>query len=207
MGVSTVIGYIISRILKKSRGSALIDSHVPRSSKVESGSTLFSTRFGEHSFCGYDCTFIKTTIGSFCSVANNVVVGGARHPIEYVSTSPVFLAHKESIKKKFSRHEYRWDPTTTIGHDVWIGEGVLIKGGITIGTGAVIGMGSVVTKDVPPYAIYGGNPARLIRYRFPESIVEGLLKSRWWELSDEQLSVAAAHFTDPEAFLKNQNLL
>ena len=207
MGTSAVIGYVISRILKKSRGSALIESHVPRSSKVESGSTLFSTRFGKHSFCGYDCTFIKTTVGSFCSIANNVVVGGARHPIEYVSTSPVFLAHKESIKKKFSRHEYRWEPSTTIGHDVWIGEGVLIKGGVTIGIGAVIGMGSVVTRDVPPYAIYAGNPARLIRYRFAPPIVEGLLRSRWWELSEDQLSLAAEHFTDPEAFLKSQNLL
>ncbi|WP_410481562.1 CatB-related O-acetyltransferase [Pseudomonas plecoglossicida] len=202
-----MIGYVISRVLKKSRGSALIDSQVPRSSKVESGCTLFSTNFGEHSFCGYDCTFIKTTVGSFCSIANNVVVGGARHPIEYVSTSPVFLAHKESIKKKFSKHEYRWEPTTEIGHDVWVGEGVLIKGGVTIGTGAVIGMGSVVTKNVPPYAIYAGNPARLIRYRFSEPIVEGLLKSRWWEFSEAKLCAVAEHFTDPEAFLKSQNLL
>ncbi|MBO9552016.1 CatB-related O-acetyltransferase [Pseudomonas sp.] len=202
-----MIGYLISRVLKKARGSALIDSEVPRSSKVESGSTLFSTTFGAHSFCGYDCTFIKTSVGSFCSIASNVVVGGARHPIEYVSTSPVFLAHKESIKKKFAKHDYRWEPSTVIGHDVWIGEGVLIKGGVTIGTGAVIGMGSVVTKDVPPYAIYAGNPARLIRYRFSKPIIEGLLNSKWWEYSEDQLRAAAEHFTDPEAFLKSQNFL
>ncbi|WP_280071118.1 CatB-related O-acetyltransferase [Pseudomonas mosselii] len=202
-----MIGYVISRILKKSRGSALIDSAVPRGSKVESGCTLFSSSFGRHSFCGYDCTFINTTVGSFCSIANNVVVGGARHPIEYVSTSPVFLAHKESIKKKYARHDYRWEPKTVIGHDVWIGERVLIKGGVTIGVGAVIGMGSVVTKDVPPYAVYAGNPARLIRFRFPESIVEGLLNSRWWEFSDDELESSAALFNDPEAFLKSQDKL
>jgi acetyltransferase-like isoleucine patch superfamily enzyme len=136
-----------------------------------------------------------------------VIVGGARHPIEYVSTSPVFLAHKESIKKKFSRHDYRWEPKTEIGHDVWIGEGVLVKGGVKIGIGAVVGMGSVVTRDVPPYAIYAGNPARLIRFRFSEVVIEGLLKSRWWELPEAELTAAAALFNDPEAFLKGRNIL
>jgi len=202
-----LIGYIFSRVMKKIRGSAILNSSIPPTSKVESGSTVINSAFGEHSFCGYDCAFINTTVGRFCSVASRVIVGGARHPIEYVSTSPVFLAHKESIKKKFSRHDYRWEPKTVIGHDVWIGEGVYVKGGVTIGVGAVIGMGSVVTKDVPPYAIYAGNPARLIRYRFSDDVIAGLLKSRWWEYSDEKLTAAAAQFNDPEAFLKSQNLL
>nr|WP_286088990.1 CatB-related O-acetyltransferase [Pseudomonas sp. MWU13-3659] len=202
-----MIGYIYSRLVKKARGVARVDSEIPSTSKIESGCTVIASNFGNHSFCGYDCSFIRVSVGSFCSIASRVVVGGARHPIEYVSTSPVFLAHKESIKKKFSRHDYRWEPVTTIGDDVWIGEGVYIKGGVTIGTGAVIGMGSVVTKDVPPYAIYAGNPARLIRYRFPEAIIEGLLASRWWEYSDEKLTESAALFTDPEGFLKSQGLL
>ncbi|MNO53313.1 Chloramphenicol acetyltransferase [compost metagenome] len=202
-----MIGYLYSRLLKKCRGKAVRHSLIPPSSKVESGCTIINSEFGEHSFCGYDCSFIHTSVGSFCSIASRVVVGGARHPIEYVSTSPVFLSHKESIKKKFSRHDYRWEPKTVIGHDVWIGEGVYVKGGVTIGVGAVIGMGSVVTKDVPPYAIYAGNPARFIRYRFSAEIVAGLLASRWWEYSDEKLASVAAQFNDPEAFLESQNLL
>ncbi|MCW2270314.1 Chloramphenicol acetyltransferase [compost metagenome] len=202
-----MIGYVYSRLLRKLRGKAIIQSSIPSSSKVESGCTVINSEFGEHSFCGYDCSFINTTVGRFCSIASRVVVGGARHPIEYVSTSPVFLAHKESIKKKFSRHDYRWEPKTVIGHDVWIGEGVYVKGGVTIGVGAVVGMGSVVTKDIPPYAIYAGNPARLIRYRFTEPVIEGLLESRWWEFSDGELTSVATQFNDPEAFLKSQNLL
>ena len=202
-----MIGYIFSRILKKARVAAVIDSSIPATSKIESGCTVISSEFGEHSFCGYDCAFINTSVGRFCSIASRVVVGGARHPIEYVSTSPVFLAHKESIKKKFSRHVYCWEPKTVIGHDVWIGEGVFVKGGVTIGVGAVIGMGSVVTKSVPAYAIYAGNPARLIRYRFSEAVIAGLLESRWWDYSDEKLAMVAVHFKDPEAFLKSQNLL
>jgi acetyltransferase-like isoleucine patch superfamily enzyme len=202
-----VIGYLFSRVLKKIRGKAIIDSCVPPSSKVESGSTLLRSSFGEYSFCGYDCFFINCDIGRFCSIASRVVVGGARHPMEYVSTSPVFLSHKESIKKKFSKHDYYWEPKTVIGHDVWIGEGVFIKGGVTIGIGAVIGMGSVVTKDVQPYAIYAGNPARLIRYRFADDVVSGLLKSKWWESSVDELHSISALFSDPVAFLKSQELL
>ncbi|MHC8345298.1 CatB-related O-acetyltransferase [Pseudomonas sp. RT6P73] len=202
-----MIGYIFSRIVKKARGAAIIDSSIPATSKVESGCTLISSEFGEHSFCGYDCSFIRVTVGRFCSIANRVIVGGARHPIEYVSTSPVFLSHKESIKTKFSKHDYSWEPKTSIGHDVWIGEGVYVKGGVTVGVGAVIGMGSVVTKDIPPYAIYAGNPARLIRFRFSEAVIDALLKSRWWELSDEELREVAPDFNDPEAFLRGQGLL
>ena len=202
-----MIGYLIAKVFKKLRGKAIRGSFVPSTSKVESGSVVINSIFGEHSFCGYDCSFINCTVGRFCSIASRVVVGGARHPIEYVSTSPVFLSHKESIKKKFSRHEYHWEARTLIGSDVWIGEGVFVKGGITIGTGAVIGMGSVVTKDVPPYAIFAGNPARLIRFRFSDEVVEGLLRSEWWNFSDDELQASAIYFKEPELFLKSRGLL
>ena len=202
-----MIGYLIAKVFKKLRGKAIRGSFVPSTSKVESGSVVINSIFGEHSFCGYDCSFINCTVGRFCSIASRVVVGGARHPIEYVSTSPVFLSHKESIKKKYSRHEYHWEARTLIGSDVWIGEGVFVKGGITIGTGAVIGMGSVVTKDVPPYAIFAGNPARLIRFRFSDEVIDGLLRSEWWNFSDDELQASAIYFKEPELFLKSRGLL
>lgn len=189
--------YIASRLLKKARGSAVADSEIHPTSKVESGSTIIRTRFDRHSFCGYDCTFIDCDVGAFCSIASKVTVGGSRHPIEFVSTSPAFLSHRDSIKMKFSRHQYVYRAQTTIGNDVWIGENVLIKGGVSIGHGAVIGMGSVVTRDVPPYAIVGGNPARQIRMRFAPEIVEALLKMAWWSLPNHELSRLALHFRDP----------
>jgi acetyltransferase-like isoleucine patch superfamily enzyme len=196
-----MLGYIYAKVLKKVRGKALLNSSVARTSKIESGSTLINSVIADHSFCGYDCSFINVSVGKFCSLASRIVIGGARHPIEYVSTSPVFLSHKESIRAKFARHDYHWEAHTVIEHDVWIGEGVFVKGGVTIGVGAIVGMGSVVTRDVPAYAIFAGNPARLIRYRFPEDVRAGLLKSEWWLYSDEKLRAAAPLFNDPRSFL------
>lgn len=206
-GQMSKIGYIFSRLLKKARGNAIADSAIHPTSKVESGSTIVRTTFDKHSFSGYDCTLIDCDVGSFCSIAGGVTVGGARHPIEYVSTSPVFLAHKDSVKTKFSRHSYRWRARTTIGNDVWIGERCLVKAGVTIGHGAIIGMGSVVTKDVPPYAIVAGNPARLIRLRFDEKVVAGLLSLKWWDLPEEKLGQLAQLFTSPEDLLRQEGLL
>ncbi|MDS4048381.1 CatB-related O-acetyltransferase [Accumulibacter sp.] len=201
------LGYVVSRVLRKARGNAITGSVIDPTSKIESGSTIVRTRFDRHSFCGYDCTFIDCDVGAFCSIANRVTAGGARHPMEYVSTSPVFLAHRDSVKTKFSRHPYAWRVRTTIGHDVWIGENVLIKGGVNVGHGAVVGMGSVVTRDVPPYAIVAGNPAHLIRMRFGAEMIEALLKLEWWNLPDQELRRLAPQFTDPEVMLRQEGFL
>ena len=138
--------YFFSKFVKKARGRSIRASSIPSSSKVESGSTVLNSSFGAHSFCGYDCSFINCEIGRFCSIAGRVIVGGARHPIEYVSTSPVFLAHKESISEKFSRHDYRWEARTIIGDDVWIGEGAWIDNlaQVKIGSNCCISQGAML---------------------------------------------------------------
>ena len=155
-----------------------------------------------HSFCGYDCSIINTEIGAFCSISSNVKIGGVAHPVHFVSTSPVFLSHKDSIKAKFARHDYLPMVKTTVGHDVWIGEGAFIKAGVRIGTGAVVGMGAVVTKDVPPYAIVAGNPARVIRYRFSDEMIQSLIATAWWDKSDAELTLLGSCINDPEQFVK-----
>lgn len=129
--------------------------------------------------------------------------------MHFVSTSPVFLSHRDSIRIKLAKHEYLPIIVTNIGADVWIGDGVYIKAGVSIGHGAVIGMGAVVTRDVPPYAIVGGNPARLIKHRFPEALCAGLLESHWWELSDAKLAELGQLIIEPEKFItaiKNKGL-
>jgi len=193
--------FYYSKLLKKLRGSAILNSTIHKTSKIESGSQIVNTTIDRHSFCGYDCQIINCNIGSFCSIANNVIIGGAMHPISWVSTSPVFYEGRDSVKKKYSFHKRELDKTTHIENDVWIGQNSMIKQGVTIGTGAIIGMGSVVTKDVEPYSIVGGNPAKLIRKRFDENLIESLLQSKWWDYSDEQLNFVSKYFTNPIEFI------
>ena len=194
--------YLWSKLMKKVRGSAIVDSSVHKTAKVESGCHMVRSSLSRHSFCGYDCEIYYCDIGAFTSIANDVKIGGGRHPIEWVSMSPVFYKGRDSVKAKFSSHARAPVRKTTIGNDVWIGANVLISQGITVGNGAVIGMGSVVTKDVPDYAIVVGNPAVAIRKRFDEVTIARLLASEWWEFSDEVLLQYAPLFTDPRKFLE-----
>ncbi len=201
------VSYIYARILRKLRGKAILDSMVDASAVIESGSTFIQSSIDRHSFCGYDCTFVNVSVGAFCSIASRVVIGGASHPMHFVSTSPAFLSHRDSIKRKFARHDYLPQIRSVVGNDVWIGESVLVKAGVTIGDGAVVGMGSVVTRDVPPYAVVAGNPARIIRMRFSEEVIQALLKWQWWSLGDAELERVSADFNDPISLLKREGRL
>lgn len=193
--------YYFFKIIKKMRGASVLCSQIHRDSKIESGSSVVRSFIDRHSFCGYDCSIIDTKIGPFTSIGTRVTVGGATHPMHFVSTSPVFLSHRDSVRTKFAKHDFLPVYVTSIGADVWIGDGAYIKAGVSIGHGAVVGMGSVVTHDVPPYAVVGGNPARLIKYRFLEEVCEDLLACRWWELCDAELSVLGHLIVEPQAFI------
>jgi len=155
-----------------------------------------------YSFCGYDCKILNCDIGAFCSLADGVIIGGAQHPIEWVGTSPVFYKGKDSVTKKYSEFERPKVKRTVIGNDVWIGDRAIIKGGITVGNGAVIGMGSIVTKDIGDYEIWAGNPAKLIRKRFSEDIVQGLVKISWWDWDDLTIQKYSQYIRNPEQFIK-----
>ena len=193
--------YYLSKLFKKARLSSIKFSEIDVTAKIESGCSIVNSSFQKHSFCGYDCSIISVTVGRFCSIASRVTIGGVAHPAHFVSTSPVFLLHKDSVKDKFGCHEYLPMVKTNIGHDVWIGDGAYIKAGINIGHGAIVGMGSVVTKDVPPYAIVAGNPARLIRYRFDQGLIDDLLVIQWWDWSDYELLKYGEYFNDPQALV------
>lgn len=197
------ISYLWSRFFKKIAGSGVIGSIVHKTSTVQSGSQIVNSKIDKYSFCGYECEIIECNIGSFCSIANNVKIGGAMHPMSSVSMSPAFYEGRNSgIQTKFFNHPQELYQTTTIGNDVWIGQNVLIKQGVIIGDGAVIGMGSVVTKDVAPYSIMVGVPAKEIRKRFDDDVVKKLIQSEWWNFSNEDLRKFAPYFNNPLRFLK-----
>ena len=127
----------------------------------------------------------NVTIGRYCSIAPRVDINPSQHPTDWLSIScrqynPVYLGWHRFLTKSVACSKFPEADRVFIGNDVWIGSRVTIMGGIKIGDGAIIASGAVVTKDVPPYAIVGGVPAHVIRYRFDDKIIEELLDLKWW---------------------------
>ena len=128
------------------------------------------------------------TVGKFCSFADEVkILVGQEHRLDWVSTYPFGVAFPDVEGLPFPA---RTKGDVVIGHDVWIGTGALILSGVTIGNGAVIGARSVVTHDVPPYAVVGGVPARVIKFRFDASTIETLQRLAWWDWPDDKIKDA-----------------
>lgn len=196
--------YYLSKLLKRLKPVSIKNSVIHRTSKIENGTNFVNSKIGRYSFCGYDCNIINVDIGNFCSLAGKLSVGLSNHPIEWASTSPAFYFGRDSIKKTLASKEYNWNPERTIiGNDVWIGENTFIKAGVKIGNGVVIGMGSVVTKDIPSYQVWAGNPARFIRNRFDDSTIRLMEESEWWNLSDEKLREIGKLIDRPVEFCLN----
>jgi len=142
-------------------------------------------------------------VGRYCSIGANVRVMGASHPVDWASTNPIFYRPRQRRlyglpPADLPNFEFRVAPVR-IGDDVWIGQDTLLAGGISVGTGSVIAAGAVVTRDVPPYSVIGGTPAREIRPRFAPEIVERLLALAWWRFHVADLD--GLDVTDPAAFL------
>lgn len=143
----------------------------------------------------------KFKIGKYCSIAKDVVIVlGAGHNTKVITTYPFFTLRNLRGKLKINRKNsgLKPDPNVTIGNDVWIGYGVTILGGVTVGDGAVLGAKALVVKDVPPYAIVGGTPAKVIKYRFEPDEIEKLLESEWWNLPDETVDELIPYLLNTE---------
>lgn len=162
---------------------------------------LLNAQIGDYSYVEADARISHAVIGRFSAVAPGAQIGLAAHPIEgRVSTHPAFFQRRPEIGydlvDETNHEEFR---ITTIGSDVWIGAGVLIRDGVTVGDGAILGAGAVVTKDVPPYAIVGGIPGKVLRLRFDLETIAFLLDLRWWDRPDHWLREHAHLMTDIEA--------
>jgi acetyltransferase-like isoleucine patch superfamily enzyme len=144
---------------------------------------------GSYSYVAKSSEISYTNIGKFCSIGAEVWIGVGKHPPNFISTSPVFYSTlKKQLGFSFSDKQlYEEFSRCTIGNDVWIGSRVMILDGISVGDGAIIAANSVVTKDVAPYSIVGGTPAKLIKPRFDDATIEKLLQEKWWDWNIEDI--------------------
>ena len=196
-------GFFINKFIKLIHRPALRDCEIDKTASVGMASNCIRVKMGRYSYMGFYNSVCDTTIGSFCSIASYCAIGGGKHPMDAVSTSPVFYAGHNAFGKNFSRIPEEENQGVEIGNDVWIGEAVFINDGVKVGTGAVIGAHSVVTKDVEPYSIVAGAPAREIRKRFDDETIEKLRESRWWEWSEEKLQENGDRFDSPTKLLED----
>lgn len=165
------------------------------------------TEMGRFSYIGYSSTVYGARIGRFCSVASGVRIGLGIHPVDHVSTSPVFYSAQNVFGKNWvgDQHQEPEYREVVIGHDVWIGANAMVMGGVTIGHGAIVAAGAVVTKDVEPYSIVGGVPAKLIKHRFPPEMAKAIESSAWWDAEEALLKMGARVFADPKTFLQEKD--
>ena len=179
----------------------LQEAVVDRTAAICSGVRFYRGKIGKYSYIGNNSFVSDTDIGNFTSISTDCYIGGTSHPTDWVSTSPVFHKWENIMKKNFARHEFEIFRRTTIGNDVWIGNRVMIKAGVNIADGAVIGMGSIVTKDIGPYEIWAGNPARMIRKRFDDETIAALEEMKWWNWNDEKIELSSGVMTDGAKFI------
>lgn len=192
--------YYIARLLNR-RMCAIRNSKIHKKASVGNGAKLVNCEIGRYSYI-YGSGMVHTKVGSFCSIASKCSIGGGQHPTSWISSSPVFYNKGNVLKTNFANTSFEEYASTIIGNDVWIGAKCLIKGGITIGDGAIVAMGSVVTKDIPPYEIWGGNPAKCIRKRFDDETITKLLELKWWDWDEEKLYKYGSYFNDPTHLFK-----
>jgi phosphonate metabolism protein (transferase hexapeptide repeat family) len=182
------------------------DSIFGRYTEVGARTKVVESTFGDYSYIVSDGDVIYTTVGKFCNIAAHVRINPGNHPMQRASQHHfVYRAgdYFDGEADEAAFFDGRRALPVTIGHDVWIGHGAIVLAGRGIGTGAVVAAGAVVTKDVAPYTIVGGTPARVIRRRFPEAIAERLAALAWWDWSHERLRAALPDFRalDVAAFI------
>lgn len=178
---------------------------------LSKNSVIADSHLGYASYLGEGANLKRCHIGKYTSIGPYVYTIIGKHPTEFVSTHPVFFSKRMQVgfsyvnEQRFVEYEEaKYDGySIKIGNDVWIGAKAIIRDGVNIGDGAIIGAGALVLKDVPPYAVVGGVPAKVIRYRFEKDEIDFLLKLKWWDKSKDWLQKHAGDFDDIGKLKKN----
>ena len=168
---------------------------------------MSDTAFGDYSYITSDCHVIGSRIGKFCSIASQTRINPGNHPVWRASQHHfTYRSRQYGLAEDDDAEVFAWREANavTLGHDIWIGHGATLLAGVTIGSGAVVGAGAVVSKDVAPYSIVAGVPARPIKKRFEDPIAERLQALAWWDWEHARLRGALPDFRtlNVEAFLE-----
>lgn len=172
---------------------------------IGAGTSIVESTVGDYTYLVDSCQVIYTQIGKFCSIASHVRLNPGNHPLWRVTSHHMTYRRRayglgDVDDKEF--FDWRRDHAVKLGHDVWIGHAAVICAGVTIGNGAAIGAGAIVTKDVAPYTVVGGVPAKPIKERFPRDVWERIERIAWWDWSREQLEERIDDLTDLDRFFE-----
>lgn len=192
--------YPTCRIMTTALNDVVLGEYVA----VVNGAFLDKVKISDFSYVANDSVICNVDIGKFCSIGPNVQIGLGSHPSRiFVSTYPAFYSNQTLGCPVAFRNDKIFDdaaPKTILANDIWIGANAIIPGGVHIGTGAIVAAGAVVVKNVPPYAVVGGNPAKILRYRFSEEQIKSLLESEWWDWPIEKILQQVNDFSDIAKF-------
>jgi hypothetical protein len=177
--------------------AALHNSSAGAYCEIGARTVLHEVALGDYSYVVNDSQIAYATIGKFCSIAAMTRINPGNHPMHRASQAHFSYRASAYFPGEADEAEFfawRRSHHVAFGHDVWIGHGAIVLPGRNIGTGAVVAAGAVVTKDVPPYTIVGGNPAKPIRWRFSERIADELMTLAWWNWEHDRLRIALPDF-------------
>ena len=176
--------------------AAVRDSTFGAYCEVGARTKVTESRFGDYSYVVNDADIIYTTVGRFCSIAAHTRINPGNHPLDRVALS--HFTYRSSAyglgADDAAFFDWRRSHRATLGNDVWIGHGAIVLPGVNIGNGAAIGAGAVVSKDIPPFAIAIGVPAKVLRFRFAPEIIAALERIAWWDWPHDSLGTALADF-------------
>lgn len=210
-------GYQLYKRYKYKKINVLVENNVNVSNsdlceytRICKNTQFNNSSIGSYSYIGWNSILNNCVVGKFSSIGPYTEIIYGTHPINFVSTSPVFYSTRAQCgisfvnENKFEEFNYVKDTTKSvvIGHDVWIGYGVKLLEGITIHDGAIILAGSIITKDIEPFTVVGGVPSKLIKYRFPDKHIDLMKKIKWWDKDLEWIEKNLDLFTDVEKFSK-----
>lgn len=172
------------------------NNHLDKKTVIYRNAKIRGSEVGAYSYISPNTVIENAQIGRFCSISDHCRIGMGTHNTNQISTSPIFTQKVNGTKACWVDKNVNDSPfrKVRVGNDVWIGSRAMILGGVTVGDGAVVGAGAVVTKDVPAYAIVAGVPAKVIKYRFPDRLIELLMDFKWWYYPEDVLREHISRF-------------